>query len=178
MDKLTLIRNALETNPNIVIVNVEEYNYLPDYLPERDRKWSHVVNFIIAPQKGVYNADHLRELMMNLVPDIEFSIMRDFGAHVDVMNFGGLYFEEIIGEENITRKITLTDPKLFNTQGFQDGEQIIENRERLLRSIGILMYPDTEIASIAPSRGGGHRINRLWIFLDELKQFRDKKRGS
>lgn len=172
MDKLTTVRDALEANPDIVIVDVRDYNYIP----ERDGYWSHTVDFIVAPKKGIYSADKLQELMITLVPALNPTTTDKFRQWDWEMAFGKLYFDEEVGTEEIAinRKITLTDEKLFSMEGFQNGQRTIEvhKKEPLRRRTWVRLYPNVEIALLALK--GIHEHN---IPPNELRKWKYSRGG-
>lgn len=155
MSKLTIVRQALETNPDVTIVNVDEKNYLP----ERQGSFSHIVDFCVVPKCGLYRADELQAFMIGLVPNLEptvkndfyrYSDIQDFGKYAYNLVFGELYFDEMIGEERIDTKriLTLTDEELLNVSGFVDGKRTIDVTEKLLllRRTLVRPYPNEAIA--------------------------------
>lgn len=75
MSKLSKVRDALQRNPKVVIVAVEERNYIP----ERNGFWSQTIDFVVAPKKGLYTAKELQQFMMDLIPpDVELTRMDKF----------------------------------------------------------------------------------------------------
>lgn len=145
--KLAKVKRALNSNNDVVIVNVEE----KIHLPERDGFWSHTVDFWVAPKKGLYTADELQNFMIKLIPDLEPSSKDDFREDPYRITFGKLYFDEKIGEERVTTKrvITLTDEKLFDLAGgFPDGKKTIETNEVFdyKRRIWVRLYPNEKFA--------------------------------
>jgi len=144
MSKLTLIRHTLEKNPNVTIVHVDEKNYLP----ERYMRFSHTVDFWIAPKTGLYTADELQDFMMELVPEgLKPTTVNNFRQYNGDLSFGRLYFDEKIGEERtITKKIlTLSDEELLNVAGFVDGKRAsidTEVTEEYRRSTSVRPFPN------------------------------------
>ena len=140
MSKLTIVRQVLETNPEVVIVNTDERNHLPDRLG-----FCHTVDYRIAPKNGLYTADELQEFMVSLVPEgLEPTMKDDFYQHGKggLLNFGKLYFDEKIGEERITRICTLTDEELLNVSGFVDGRRTIEETHPYTRRTWVRPFPN------------------------------------
>ena len=128
MSKLSIVRQALETNPEVIIVDSQERNYLPD----RSGFFCHTMDYWVAPKDGLYTAEELQDFMMSLVPEGLQPTCKDDFRQYDKnsdLEFGKLYFDEKVGEERkITKRIlTLTDEELFNVAGFVNGEQTIDN---------------------------------------------------
>ena len=152
MTKLEVIRTALQLNPDVVIVDEVEKNYLP----EKDGFWSHTIDFLVAPREGLYTVSKLDEFMLELVPQLEPSAVDYFSQHdsKDHLHFGKLYFDEEIGEVKTTKIITLTDMNLkghveifpdkdpINEYSFDDkGNLVIEGVEDLRRRTWVNVYP-------------------------------------
>lgn len=142
MSKLIQVRKALGENPNITIVGAPERNSLPD----RDGHWSHTIDFYVAPNGGIYNAEELQAFMMSLVPGLEPSCKDDFHEWDHELEFGKLYFDEDIGTEVIRREITLTDEEMFASDGFVDGKQVIEYTRKVQRRTWVRLFPNPQVA--------------------------------
>lgn len=145
--KLAKVKQALNGNDDVVIVNAEE----KIYLPERNGAWSHTVAFWVAPKRGLYTADELQNFMMKLIPNLEPSSKDDFKEDPYKITFGRLYFDEKIGEERVTTKrvITLTDKHLFDVAcGFPGGKKTIETDEVFdyRRRVWVRLYPNERFA--------------------------------
>ncbi len=155
MSKLSTVKKALEENQKIVIVAVEDQNYLP----YRDGYWSHTVNICIAPKSGMYEASDLQELMMSLVPTLKFTCKDDFRDGRDELEYGKLYFDETIGTEVIRRELTLTEEDA-TCKEFTDGKLIIEETRNIERRTWVRLYPDEKIAAKALEGFDEYRISR------------------
>ncbi len=164
MSKLAIVRQALETNPEVVIVTVQERNYLPD----RDGYWSHTMDFFVAPTKGIYTADGLQDFMMGLIPDLKPTCTDRFWQGSESLEFGKLYFDEKIGNEQITRICTLADQELLNASGFMDGKRKIEETEDYQRRTWVRLFPDQKIAAdiLEGKLDGEYHIN-----MDHLRMY-------
>ena len=141
MSKLSIVRQSLEANPNVVIVKVDDQKYFPN----ADGFWSHKVDYIVAPRRGLYTADELQPFMMSLVPDgLAHSSVNHFSQYPKKLIFGTLYFDEKVGEEE--RILTLTDEELFDAdiEGFTDGK--ITVKQDLQRRTWVRPYPNEAFA--------------------------------
>lgn len=146
MNKLIQVTKVLESNPDIVIVGVPERNFHPSV----DGGWSHTVDFHVAPiSGGEYTAKRLQELIMSLVPKLQYTTKDDFRESDSELAFGKLYFDEVIGSANIRTEITLTDQSLFQSDGFVDGKQVLEKTHDLKRRVWVRLFPDISIAHLA-----------------------------
>jgi hypothetical protein len=137
MSILKTIRQSLEENPKVVVVKVLETNYLPHKDPYG---WAHTVDFMVAPRgRGIYTAEELQEFMMSLVPEGLQPTSKDnfFQYSSGSLEFGKLYFDEVIGKEKIIG--TLFDEELSNVNGFVNGQITIE--EPYKRRIWIRPFP-------------------------------------
>jgi|SRR3989344_6426080 len=140
MSKLTVVRNSLEANPDVVIVRVNDIKYFPN----RDGFWSQKVDYIVAPRKGLYTPDELQSFMMSLVPDgLVPTSVDSFQEYGNTLRFGVLYFDEKVGKEE--RTLTLTDDELLNANipHFGNGKKITED---LLRRTWVRPYPNEAFA--------------------------------
>lgn len=161
MSKLQIVKQALESNPNVVIVNVDEQNYLPD----RNGYFSHTLDYWVAPRRALYTAPELQTFMTGLIPNLVSTQMDSFHQYdkESDLSFGVLYFDEKIGEERtITRRvITLDEKDLLRTmerytpksdetvtRDVLSGKQTIEKdvREDYLRRTWVRLFPSQEIA--------------------------------
>jgi len=140
MSKLTIVRQALETNPEIVIAKVFEKKYFENYVSTTG--WCHTLDFFIAPKKGLYTADELQAFMIGLVPGLAPTAKDEFRQYKGGgMDFGKLYFDEAVGKEKITRIGAITDEELKHAAGFVDGQRTIEETLPYQRRIWVRPFP-------------------------------------
>jgi len=66
MSKLSIIRESLKENAEVIVVGVKEQDYFPNKEPFG--KWSHTVDFYVATRDALYSPEKLQDFMMNLVP--------------------------------------------------------------------------------------------------------------
>ncbi|MBI2129631.1 hypothetical protein HYU07_05305 [Candidatus Woesearchaeota archaeon] len=150
MSKLTVIKKALETNPEVVIVKIFNENYLPgknvdcEYVGDDVIMcWNHLVDFCVAPKDGLYIKDELQSFMMGLIPkSLKPTFKENFQAYGDKLHFGELCFEEVIGQEKSTRICKVTDEELLNYNGFVNGQQIIKKTLIYQRRTRVRVFPD------------------------------------
>ncbi len=167
MSKLTIVRQSLETNPEVVMVHIGGTTDLPDRngfcLPSLA---CHHVYYWVAPKNGLYTADELQTFMMGLVPGLIPTKKDDFRYDKNSdLEFGKLYFDEKVGEERIITKrtITLTDEELLSadvtdkelikehmreTFGFVDGKRTIDAdvTKEYMRRILVSPFPNEAFA--------------------------------
>ena len=144
MSKLTIVRQSLETNPEVVITKVFEKSYLPG----RDGFWSHTMDFFVAPKNGLYTAEELQKFMMGLVPEgLQPTCKDDFSQYDQNsdLSLGKLYFDEDIGQEKVTRICTLTDEQLFNVSKFINGQRTIEESRAYQRRTWVRPFPSESL---------------------------------
>ncbi|MFA6423800.1 MAG: hypothetical protein WCV83_00625 [Candidatus Magasanikbacteria bacterium] len=168
MNKLSQVREALEGNTSIVVVNCCDINYIP----HRDGYWSQTMSFVVAPKEGIFEAERLQSFMMSLVPGLEPTMVDQFRDAGDLMDFGKLYFDEDIGTEQVRREITLTDESLFGMDGFTNGKRVILEKLQVQRRTWVRLFPSEAVAracleGTVPSK---YSINKK-----VLQRFRGKK---
>jgi len=172
MSKLSTLRQALVSNPKVVIVGEPMAEYLStgggSYYPEtRHTSWSwdgfdrwiisQTYRFVVAPKGGLYTAKELQKFMMGLTNDLKPAYVKDFIEAIDNLEFGYLLYKEEIAEEKrfVTRRIELTD-KEAEFSNFKDGlwvgappnwpVDVVEDISHI-REIFIMPYPNEIIAA-------------------------------
>ncbi len=139
MSKLNLVRQALTTNPDIVIIHTEELNDLETggRYPKTDERWPHItysqslpdrlgaqlVSFYVAPKKPLYSIKELQAFMLSLTPNLAYDAKEDFFERENYMNFGWLGYDDKIGEYTETRErvLKLIEEDMFDKPGFIHG---------------------------------------------------------
>ncbi len=147
MSKLGVIRSTVFQNRKIVVVHM--VNMVS--IPERTGQWSHRVEFILALRDPLYDRESLQNFFLELIRSFGFSpVHRDnFMSRNSALEVGRAYYNEIIGEETIERKIILFDQELFSIKGLRDGEKVIWRKRKLERRILVRLYPDENLAKDA-----------------------------
>ena len=160
MSKLNIVKSALESNPNVVIIMSDEYRenlfpYRVKFPNGIDQGYNilsgQFFDFRVAPKNGLYTLAELQSFMLGLVPALEPTARDDFRQYQSMFWCGGLRFEEIIGYEKVsTKRIqTLTDEGLLGAyKSFVDGKRIVDAEDTIMYARGILVgvYPDKEFA--------------------------------
>lgn len=145
MSKLTIVRDALQANPDVLILEVEEKTHLPN----PDGFWTHTMNFITAPTVGIYTAEALQAFMLGLVP-LEVSSQDNFRSWSGNMEFGKLYFDETIGTDTTIQTIVINDPDVTLPDSYVDGKLTINQggvaSKDLHRRTWVRVYPDQDYA--------------------------------
>lgn len=146
MSKLTTIKQALETNALVDVVEELRMESLPSVAHPHHQGW---VIYRVAPKVGLYSVKDLQAFMLSLVPGMEPSSKDDFyegnyANHGTYLRFGKLVFAEAVGQMTICRKLVLTDDDYKAAA----GKEIIEVEETLqiTRAIFIHVYPSREIS--------------------------------
>lgn len=102
MSKLKTIREALQSNPNVVIIDLSEKTF------PLEKGVVNLVNYFIAPRSGLYTVDELRNFMTNLIPGLEPTHKQDFEQGGNSIRLGRMYFDEKVGEKKQTlQKLSL-----------------------------------------------------------------------
>ena len=163
MSKLTVVRQSLEANPDVVIVHVDDQKYFPN----KDGYWSQKVDYIVAPRRRLYTADELQEFMMGLVPDLQPTSVDSFRQYGNTLRFGLLYFDEKVGEEERVLTLTAEDLLNSNTSDFVNGKRT--STEDLLRRTWVRPYPNKAFARDVIE--GILRFKRYATDLDTLRKY-------
>lgn len=145
MSKLAEIKKHLANNPDLVIVQTRDNNYLPG----KKNGWSHEVELFISPKNGLYSADELQEFLTSLIPNIETNDEVKFNQGEHILTFGRLYFLEEVGNKTVHADITLTEEAALTCPDFVDGKISFDLNEKLYRSICIRLFPNLKVAKIA-----------------------------
>lgn len=140
--KLQQVREALESNPKVKVVYVEEHNSLP----YNRGHLTHTIDMYVAPVDGLYTAGKLQEFMMNLIPGVKQSSVDVFRDNPESLSLGKLYFDEPIGLERIVThtESRISDSDLVNSKGFTDGYRETDSdvTKEIGRRIWVRVFPD------------------------------------
>lgn len=167
--KLVKVRQVLEGNEAIVIVHSKEEK--PG--SERGIKgWSQFVTFWVAPRaRGIYAPAELQQLMMSLVPDLQFTYKSDCGENSALLWFGDLCFDEKIGQETKIHEVIITDENFLPSpqfpETFVDGKYVKTEIKDLCRRTLIRIFPDVLIARRDASGEKGIRT----IYKQEIREY-------
>lgn len=142
MSKLATVRTALQCNANIQIVAVDESTHFP----HPDGYWTHKVDFIVAPNRGIYTGKELQEFMEALIPGLQPTCLDQFHDRDTSMEFGKLYFDEDLGTEVIRHELTLNESDFLPAEVVENGKAIYEEQRKIQRRTWVRLYPDQEIA--------------------------------
>ena len=169
MSKLTVIKQALESNPKTLLVGITPVDYLSigggSYYPKtRGSAWdefdewikSQIYRIVVAPKNGLYTAQELQAFMVGLVPNLEPRYKRDFQESKDGLELGYLFYQEEIAKERrfVRREITLTD-KETQVYNFKNNRWIgapphwpIKRIDEIshIREIDLRPYPNEDFA--------------------------------
>ncbi len=142
MSKLAIVRAALQGNTNMQIVAVEESKHFP----KPDGYWSHKVDFIVAPNRGIYTETMLQSCMESLIPGLRPTSVDRFRMWDTSMDFGKLYFDEELGTETIRHELTLTESDFLPPGALDNGKAVYEETRKISRRTWVRLYPDRAIA--------------------------------
>lgn len=95
--------------------------------------------------------------MLSLIPDLKPTRLDNFHEDRNEMYFGRLYFDEIIGEEYVYQRVTLTDTDMFPLDGFVGNKLTIRRTNKVRRLITVKVFPDEKTAKSAMDGGGENR---------------------
>jgi MoaA/NifB/PqqE/SkfB family radical SAM enzyme len=136
MTKLEDIRKKLESCTAIEIVDVIDTDFKP-------KGWNHWVEFLVAPKKPAYDAKKLQKILAGVVPDLKPTIKDDFKQYGGRLEFGKLYFDEEIEDEDLESLIE----KLPEDKREKVREEVSNNgKEKYKRRTFVKLYPDRWIA--------------------------------
>lgn len=93
MYKLREIETSLTHDDRIILVGRDQ---------NRDRigGWSHVVDYWVAPRRGLYTLADLQYLLIQLVPSVTPTFHDCFRNNSDSLVFGQLYFDEVFPQKD------------------------------------------------------------------------------
>ncbi len=154
MSKLVVIREALEKNPDIILVGPKEEKSLGEVYDRGDLN-SHV-NYGVAPKNSIYSISKLNEWFKNLIPALNPNNYLPFQLfdEDERIHIGFLRFDEEVGYAKtfIKRVERITDKDfLKNLEGFKNGIRVREEEREfnLERIICIHGCPNKELAERA-----------------------------
>lgn len=142
MSKLAQIRKALQENSNITIVRVNEVNNLPDC----HGFWAQTVDFYVAPKTDLHKVSDLQNCLTALIPNLKPTEVDDFMEFPDHLNFGVLYYDEVIGAEITHRDLIILDEDLPLPSRFEGGLASLNETRNISRRTWVRLYPNEEIA--------------------------------
>ncbi len=199
-EKLELIRNALKSNNNIILVdettktidkkNLEEVE-LP---PIKDKEYPfHLfcqsVSFYVAPNGlGIYTADGMNRFMHDLIPDLKLEFSGNFfirkpykilsaSLEKDEFVFGYLQFWDNLGSVSRTytfKRVVNINENIEGLDVFSGGKKTIEDVfvGDVIRRISIHPFPDKNIARVAIRKVSEHPyLIPDKITLEQLEQY-------
>jgi|SRR3989344_4763405 len=154
MSKLTIVRQALERNPDIDVVNVlDSINIQTISYPSDLGGWAHTVIYAVAPKRGLYTAEELQRFMDRLIPGVEPTTRDDFREEHENLLFGKLYFDEEIGPVRKTLTLEFSDEELKDSDGFDGKRTVIDEVYKgHMRRIFVAPYPNSSIARKSASQ--------------------------
>lgn len=144
MSKLDTVRAALQSNVNVQIVAAEERVYFP----HPHSYWTHTVDFVVAPNRGIYAAAELQAFMESIIPGLQPTSIDQFHNFDTSMDLGKLYFDEDLGTETIRHELTLTEWDFLPDGIVNDGKVICEEERKIRRRTWVRLYPDQEVAML------------------------------
>lgn len=149
MSKLTIVREALAANKDVIVLDAREEVDL-----QTTHGFTHTVDIFVAHASGLYDVDRLQAFMMGLVPQ-EPTMKDEFRGGDSYMYFGKLYFDEPVGHEvsEGSRRIVITDPDIKLSNVFkvdEDGNHFVvinlDMNVARTRRTWVRLYPDEEYA--------------------------------
>ena len=201
MSKLSVIKKSLQANPDVVIVNVEQYGNINKVLDYTGNDvLTHEVKLTVAPRTGLYTAKELQEFIGGLISHIPGKIYAsgkfqepenptlgysDFGFSLKNQNIGYLHlgyvqYTEIVGSEQRTvevkRIINIAVNDLVDNSGLINNPRVERKTQETfqqdyLRRIWISPFPNREIAENALSHPDDTGL-QLYASLDQIMPYR------
>jgi len=144
MSKLATVRAALQGNAGIQIVAAEESTHFP----KPDGYWTHTVDFIVAPNCGIYAGAELQKFMEALIPGLHPTCVDQFHEWDTSLEFGKLYFDEDLGTDVIRHEITASESDFLPTGVVEGGKAFYEETRKIQRRTWVRLFPDQEIAML------------------------------
>lgn len=141
MNKLSIIHNALDNNPDVLIIEHLETNHLPN---PKEHGLGHEVEFWVIPidfNSYTMTGDDLTKLRKSLIP-LEPSDIDEF--HHWSKDVSMLCFNEDIGTRHTRSEIVISDKVLALSDGLTDGKLVLEKTEDIQRLVRVILFPDEE----------------------------------
>ena len=201
MSRLSAIRKSLQDNPEVVIVNIEQYGNINKVLGYTGNDvLTHEVKLTVAPRTGLYTAKELQGFMNGLILNIPGKIYAsgefreplnpvgeysDFGFSLKNQNLGYLHlgyvqYAERVGSEQRTvevkRIINIAVNDLVDNSGLINNPRVERKTQETfqqdyLRRIWISPFPNREIAENALSHPDDTGL-QLYASLDQIMPYR------
>lgn len=146
MSKLKEVREALNNNPNIDIVDIwddRKDEERPFWLRE---KRCHFVYFYVAPKTNEFDTCKLQDILMSLFTKPTPTRSHDFSYDASDFYPGRHEFEECIGKISTLTKTILSDKDMFSTKGFVKGKHLDKETLDIKRYIEVILFPSANIA--------------------------------
>lgn len=163
MSKLNTIKQHLETVPSAVVVTESTYengSSFSEALLRGNIGKIEIVDYVVAPKKGLYTAGELQTFMMDIVPStLTPDVLNHFRADEEFLYLGSLGFTDKLAEEQITgqRAVRVIDEDL--KKSFVDRTYPFNVIQSYDRHISIRVFPDETIARDTPVKGMGGLIS-------------------
>ncbi len=144
MNKFTIIRQALEVNPNIYVVFNGMSVRLSDPIGSATGIGDIVQNcsFYAMPKDRVYtNPEELQAFLESLVPKLQPTHKSACRQDEERLIFGDLDYEEIIGTRKQTTEFIFAYPDAQNIEGLVDGRKTAVQERNILRCIKLNVLP-------------------------------------
>jgi hypothetical protein len=158
MSKIEQVKEDLFARQDIVIVDIQTETWP---LPLSGLGgWNETFDLIIAPKKGIYDAEGLENFMLGLTT-VQPTSSDSFYSSPHNLSFGKLYFDEEIGRVTLVGEETLTivDENYASRiaeqikQEYAEGKRKIEAVKKLHRRTWVCLYPNARIALGAAHEG-------------------------
>jgi len=145
VNKLSIIHNALEDNPDVLIAEHLETNHLPN---PKGNGLGHEVEFWVIPVNNgrEMTSDDLTKLRKSLIP-LEPSDIDEF--HHWSKDVSMLCFNEDIGTRHTRSEVVISDKVLALSDGLTDGKSVLEKTEDIQRLVRVILFPDEEMVERA-----------------------------
>ncbi len=158
MSKLSDIREFLQSDPEVIIANTKNKNFISEVVGKREGNIIYSVDFHVAPKKGIYTAHGLGNFMDRLIPpgmspDNKYKAWEryakyghDVASRFEELKLGHMSFSEEVGQLTATRDYKLNDGELSDIQEFITANVVSPEITSLIRFTSVYLYPNEGLA--------------------------------
>lgn len=144
--KLDTIHECLNRRTDLVVIEQTSNRPTDEYMGPGS--FVHFIEIGVAPKQPTSSITELQKILMGLIPGLTPDEKYSY-CEPTLINYGSLSFDEVIGEDTITTKRVVVDPKLAFAGQFKNGVWCHEKKVKLLRRTIVTLYPHEAVIKMA-----------------------------